>query len=168
MKKHLLLLAAAALSACSSTAQPTAAPAAATPAPASVAPAAAPEAPAAAAAVAPASARLSDEETMRLGREAVAFLFAGDIDGLWPRLDAQVQAQAQSAANFSQLTQQIFGQIGAETSLVEEEVVAPEQQPGLTVYRRRGHYAQIGQDANLLVAFNADGTVAGINIQPAQ
>lgn len=165
MKKHLLLLAAVALSACSSNPEPAATPAAAPPAAAAAAPAAA--TPATPAPVA-ATARLSDDETVRLGREAVAFLFAGDIDGLWPRLDAQVQTQAQSAANFSQLTQQIFGQIGAETSLVEEEVVAPEQQPGLTVYRRRGHYAQIGQDANLLVAFNADGTIAGINISPAQ
>src|SRR5688500_5508083 len=167
MKKLLLLLGAVALSACSKNPEPAATPAAATPA-AAAAPAAATPAAAAPAAATPATARLSDDETMRLGREAVAFLFAGDIDGLWPRLDAQVQTQAQSAANFAQLTQQIFGQIGAETSLVEEQVVAPEQQPGLTVYRRRGHYAQIGQDANLLVAFNADGSIAGINISPAQ
>lgn len=160
MKTYLTVVAAVALAACSNNPEPEAAPAPAAAAPAQQA--------APAPASAPATARLSDEETMRLGREATTLLFADDIDALWPRFDAQVQAQVQSADNFAQMTQQIFAQIGAETSLVEEEVIAPEEQPGLTVYRRRGHYMTIMQDANLLIAFNADGTIAGINIQPAQ
>lgn len=164
MQKHLLLLAALVLSACSRNPDPEYAPEQ-EPGPTAIqvqTDTVAVESPA------PAVARLSDEETMRLGREATALLFAGDIDALWPRFDAQVQGQAQSAANFAQLTQQIFAQIGDEGSLVEEEVLAPEQQPGLSVYRRRGHYMTIMQDANLLIAFNADGTIAGLNIQPAQ
>ena len=171
MKKHLVLLAALALSACSRNPDPEYAPEQ-EPGPTAIevqtdTVAVAASAPVVAA-PAPAAARLSEEETMRLGREAAALIFAGDIDALWPRFDAQVQAQAQSADNFAQLTQQVFAQIGEETNLVEEEVLAPEQQPGLSVYRRRGHYMTIMQDANLLVAFNADGTIAGVNIQPAQ
>ena len=111
---------------------------------------------------------LSEAETMRLGKEAVALLFAGDMETLWPRLDAQVQEQAVSAENFGDLVGQIFGQIGAEMNVVEEEVIQPPAQRGISVYRRRGHYMAIGQNADLLVAFNADGTIAGINIMPAQ
>ena len=167
MKKQVHYLAVIALAACSGNAEPAPAPAPEpAPAAAAAAPAAAPVV--ATEAAASAEARLSDEETMRLGREAAALIFAGDIETLWPRFDAQVQSQAVSADNFAQLTQQIFGQIGAESSVVEEEVIAPEQQPGLSVYRRRGHYMTIMQDANLLIAFNADGSIAGVNIQPAQ
>ena len=113
-----------------------------------------------------AAARLSEEETYRLGRETAALLFANDMTGLWPRFDARVQAQAQSAENFGNMVSQIFAQIGAEMNVVEEEVVADE--PGLSIYRRRSHYLAIGQDANLFVAFNADGSIAGINIRPAE
>lgn len=111
-------------------------------------------------------ARLSDAEAMRLGREAAQLIFAQDMDALWPRFDADVQAQAQSPENFGALMQQVFTQIGEETNLVEEEIIVPPQQPGITVYRRQGHYMGIGGDANLIVAFNADGSIAGVNIQP--
>ena len=113
-------------------------------------------------------ARLSDEETLRLGQEAVELLFANDMEALWPRFDAQVQAQAVSPENFGQMVDQIFGQIGEEMNVVEEEVLASPAQPGISVYRRRGHYMAIGQNADLIVAFNADGTIAGINIMPAE
>lgn len=166
MKKELLLIAALALSACSRNPDPEYAPDAddATPAPAApaaVAPAPVPD-------PAPEVARLSEEETYRLGREAVALLFANDMAALWPRFDADVQAQAQSAENFGNMVTQIFGQIGAEMNVVEEEVMTPPEQPGMSIYRRRSHYLAIGQDANLIVAFNPDGTIAGLNIQPAE
>lgn len=117
---------------------------------------------------APEVAALSEEETTRLGREAVQLLFDRDMATLWPRFDADVQAQAVSQENFGEMVGQIFDQIGAEMNVVEEEVLYPAQQPGLSVYRRRGTYLALGSDANLLVAFNADGSIAGINIQPAE
>ena len=162
MKKQLMVVALLALAACSRNPDPEYAPDSDDAAPVVVAPAPDPAPPAEAAA----SARLSEEETYRLGREAVALLFANNMTELWPRFDADVQAQAQSPENFSAMVTQILSQTGAEMNVVEEEVIADD--PALSIYRRRGHYLAIGMDANLFVAFNADGTIAGINIQPAE
>ena len=117
---------------------------------------------------APAATPLSEEETMRLGREAVQLMFDGDMATLWPRFDADVQAQAVSAESFGDMMAQVFGQIGAEMDVVEEEVVQPAEQPGLSVYRRRSSYLALGGNADLFVAFNADGTIAGVNIRPSE
>jgi hypothetical protein len=113
-------------------------------------------------------AALAEEEAMRLGREAVQLMFDDDVETLWTRFDADVQAQAGSVDNFRGMMQQIFGQIGAEMNVVEEEIVTPEEQPGLRIYRRRSTYIALGSDADLFVAFNADGTIGGINIRPAE
>ena len=163
MRVTLLLASALVLSACSRNPDPEYAPDDADAAPAPAVAEAPPAAPPAAAAT-----RLSDEETMRLGREATALLFAQDIAALWPRFDAAVQSQAGSADNFSGLVAQILGQLGEEMNVVEEAIESNDQYDALSVYRRRSHYLAIGQDANLLIAFNRDGTIAGLNFQPAE
>lgn len=163
MKAPLLLVAAVVLTACSRNPDPEYAP------DQDEAPVAASEVTVETTVEAPAAAtRLSEEETMRLGREAATLLFAQDIATLWPRFDANVQAQAQSQENFGDMVAQIFGQIGAEMTLVEEAVETNPEHAALSIYRRRGNYLAIGQDANLLIVFNADGTIAGLNFQPAE
>ena len=171
MNTKLLLIAALALSACSRNTDPEYAPEPgdAVPGDAPVQtsePAAA--APAAEAPAATAQARLSDEEAYRLGREAAAFLFADDMASLFERFDANVKAQAGTAENFGQMVGQVFAQTGVEGTMVEEAIESDPANPGLAIYRRRGTYLAIGSDLNLLVALNADGTIAGINLQPAQ
>jgi hypothetical protein len=168
MKKMSLLVAALLLAACSRNSDPEYAPEAgdAVPGDAPVettapAPAASEPAPAAAD-------RLSDEEAYRLGREAAAFLFANDMASLFERFDANVKAQAGSAENFGQMVGQVFAQTGVEGSMVEEAIESDPANPALAIYRRRGTYLAIGSDLNLLVALNADGTIAGVNLQPAQ
>lgn len=175
MKTSLLLVAALALSACSRNSDPEYAPepgdavpgdapaAVTEPAPSEPAVEAAPAAPAATA-----TARLSDEEAYRLGREAAALLFADDMTSLFERFDANVKAQAGSAENFGQMVGQVFAQTGVEGTMVEETIESDPSSPGLAVYRRRGTYLAIGSDLDLLVALNADGTIAGINLQPAE
>ena len=164
MKKTLLLAMAVLFAACSRNPDPEYAPegdgAAAPSASASVETQAAPPA--------TPTTRLSDDETMRLGREAAALLFAQDIPALWPRFDGAVQTQAGSAENFGAMVTQIFGQLGEEMNVVEEMIETNEQHPALSVYRRRGHYLAISQDANLIIVFNPDGTIAGLNFQPAE
>ena len=167
----LVLAAAITLTACSRNPDPEYAPDdgdAPAPAPAEVASRAEVASPAEAAPPAVAATALSEEEAMRRGREAVQLLFDGDMAALWPRFDAAVQAQAGSAENFGEMVGQIFDQIGAEMNVVEEEVLNPAAQPGLSVYRRRSTYLGLGADADLYVAFNADGTIGGINIRPAE
>ncbi len=169
--KKFLLVAALALSACSRNSDPEYGPEAgdAVPgdAPATTSEPAAAE-PAATEPAATSTARLSDEDAYRLGREAAAFLFANDMTSLWERFDANVKAQAGSAENFGQMVGQVFAQTGVEGTMVEEAIESDPNTPGLSVYRRRGTYLAIGSDLNLLVALNADGTIAGINLQPAE
>lgn len=161
----LVLAAAVTLSACSRNPDPEYAPDSDD---APAAPAAPAEAAPAAAAAAPTAPALSEEESMRLGREAVQLMFDGDMATLWPRFDADVQAQAVSAESFGDMMAQIFDQIGAEMDVVEEEVLQPAERPGLSVYRRRSNYLGLGGNADLFVAFNADGSIAGVNIRPAE
>ena len=173
MKKELLVLGAIALAAaCSRNPDPEYAPDADdAPVAATATVEAAPAAPPAAAPapVAPApTARLADDEAYRLGREAAALLFADDMSALFERFDAAVKAQVQTPENFGQMVGQVFAQTGAEGTMVEEAIETDPGNPGLAIYRRRGTYSTIGADLNLLVAFNADGTIAGINIQPVQ
>ena len=118
----------------------------------------------------PASAvqRLSDDEAYRLGREAVALLFANDIPALFERFGAEAKAEIQSADNFAALVHEVFAQTGAEGALVEEAIETDPEHPGFTIYRRRGNYLAIGQDLDLFVALNADGSIGGLNILPIQ
>lgn len=179
MKKELLLVAAIALSACSRNPDPEyspdaeAAPTEVIPATGGVAPAPATAAASEAAAApevaaAPAVARLSEEEAYRLGREAAAMLFADDMTGLFERFDAGAKAQVQSAENFGAMVGQVFAQTGVEGTMVEETVDTNPGVPGLVVYRRRGTYLATGSNLDLFVALNADGSIAGINIQPVE
>lgn len=171
MNRKLLLVAVLALSACSRNPDPEYSPDAdddavtVAAAPTTQADVAAPTGPAV---TAPAPTALSDDDAYRLGREAAALLFANDMAGLWTRFDANVQAQAQSAENFGQMVGQVFAQTGVEGTMVEESIERDPGTPGLTIYRRRGTYLAIGADLNLIVALNADGTIAGINIQPIE
>ena len=172
MKTQLLLIAALALSACSRNADPEYGPepgdAVPGDAPVTVTEPAATEPAAASAPAATATARLSDDEAYRLGREAAAFLFADDMASLFARFDANVKAQAGTAENFGQMVSQVFAQTGVEGTLVEEAIESEPSNPGLAIYRRRGTYLAIGSDINLLVALNPDGTIAGINLRPAE
>ena len=117
----------------------------------------------------PAEPNVPEERAMLLGREAVAMLYETRIDELWPRFDSAVHTMAGSAAAFADMTTQIFGQTGPETAVVEEDVFVPPENAELTVYRRRSHYLLTGEmDVDLYIVFNADESIGGVNIRPAE
>jgi hypothetical protein len=160
------LFASAVLAGCASntpatTPEPAAAtPAAAQPAPATTAPATA----------TPASAELTDERTMALGREYAALLHAGEFAKLWEKSSPEAQARFGTVEKFTTEGQGVMTRVGSDMGMVSERVEpARAGMAANKLYIRIGHYATTGQTpVQLVIGLKNDGTIAGLQVRPAQ
>ena len=160
------LLASAVLAGCASN-TPAAAPApdAATPAVAQPAPAAATPAPSAAA-----TAELTDERVMTLGREYAAMLHAGEFDKLWEKSAPEAQQRFGTLERFRTEGGSVMTNVGSDMGMISERV-EPARQGMLAnkLYIRMGHYSKTGQTpVRLVIGLKNDGTIAGVQVRQAE
>ena len=160
------LLASAVLAGCASNTP------ASTPEPASATPAVAQPAPATTAegTTAPPTAEISDERVMALGREYAALLHAGDFDKLWAKSAPEAQARFGTLDRFKAEGGSVMTNVGAEMGLVSERV-EPARAGMLAnkLYLRIGHYTKTGETpVRLVIGLKNDGTIAGVQVRPAE
>ena len=160
------LCASAVLAGCASnTPASTPEPAAATPAVAEPAPAT--TAPATSGA---ATSELTDERTMALGREYAALLHAGDYEKLWEKSAPEAKERFGTLERFKTEGGSVMANVGAEMGMVSERVEPARQ--GMVankLYLRIGHYAKTGQTpVRLVIGLKNDGTIAGLQVRPAE
>ncbi|MDX1444214.1 MAG: peptidoglycan DD-metalloendopeptidase family protein [Gammaproteobacteria bacterium] len=100
------------------------------------------------------------------GRRLTDAFYAGDTATIWQEFDARMQQTMGSEAQLEQFRTQIETQLGEESRIIDEQMVA---QQGYTVYLREVNYAR-GGDTVFIVqwAFDAEGKVAGFAIRPKQ
>jgi predicted metal-dependent phosphoesterase TrpH len=115
----------------------------------------------------PANAVLSDERAMELARGYVELLHARDYDGLWQHM-APEEKELFSADQFRSESERTVGVLGAEVAVVSEEVQPA--RAGMTadkLYVRVSRYAGAETPVRLRIALKNDGSIAGLQVRPA-
>ncbi|HEX2210732.1 MAG TPA: hypothetical protein VHG93_23825 [Longimicrobium sp.] len=124
-------------------------------------------APQPAVAVPAADAVLSDERAMELARGYVELLHARDYDGLWQHM-APEEKERFSADQFRSESERTVGSLGAEVAVVSEEVQpARAGMAADKLYVRVSRYAGAGTPVRLRIALKNDGSIAGLQVRPA-
>lgn len=116
----------------------------------------------------PASSQSEEESTvdpLERGRELTAEFYAGETDSLWSQMSEQMRAAFQNKENLVAFRQQVEEQLGDETEVLNEEV-APA--PPYQVYVRTASFEKGEGPVVVQWTIEADGTVAGFFIRPAQ
>lgn len=112
-----------------------------------------------------ASAPLQAKDPLDHGRELTAQFYSGETGAIWSLMNERMRAALGGEQNLAAFRQQVDGQLGAETKILDEKVTAS---PPYQVYRRTASFEKVGQPVVVQWTLDTDGTIAGFFIQPAQ
>ena len=118
---------------------------------------------------APAAEGLSDERAMQLARGYVELLHAGDYERLWQHVTPAVRERFGTVDRFRSEGLRALSDLGAEVTVVSERVeVARAGMVADKLYMRVSHYARgPGGPVRLMLGLKNDGSIAGLQIRPA-
>ena len=111
---------------------------------------------------------LSDERAMELGRGYAALVQAAEWTQLWDYLHPEARARFESFENFSGAGDRIVSRLGAEMSVVSENVEpARGDMIAEKVYSRISNYTGMpGRQVRLTIGVMSDGSIAGMQVRP--
>jgi hypothetical protein len=106
-----------------------------------------------------------DRDLAARGRALTALMYDGDLQPIWDRSSATLQATLQDIDTIRDVRQQLLESLGLETTLVEERTV---KQTDLEIYVRTVTFERTA-DSRYFVqwAFDLDGAIQGFTIRPA-
>lgn len=100
-----------------------------------------------------------------MGRELTSQFYAGEIAAVWSRMNQDMRKGLGSEANLASFRKQVEGQLGSETVVQDEQVIAS---PPYQVYLRTVSFSKFDQPIQVQWALDAEGNVAGFFIKPKQ
>jgi CubicO group peptidase (beta-lactamase class C family) len=98
------------------------------------------------------------------GRALTGQFLAGDVEPIWARFGEPLRAAIGSAAGFKAFSAQVNGQLGAETSVLREDV---ELNGGIAAYRRVGRWSGVPMPIVITWAIAPGGRIEGFQVAPA-
>ncbi len=115
---------------------------------------------------APLSAQAADSAQLELGRRYTQWLYEGQTDSLWAKFSPEMREAIPTAQALAELRQQITAQVGTETEVVQERIMDPAPEPGLTVYVRSARFSSAPMVIDVMVGTDASGTIQGMSVRP--
>ena len=104
-------------------------------------------------------------DTIEDGRRYTAMFYDGQLDSMWGNMTTEMQTALGSLEAFGKVHAQLMGMFGDEVAVVDEKVV---EQSGYHVYLRTARYATSKALARVQIAFDAQGRIGGLYMQPVQ
>jgi hypothetical protein len=117
---------------------------------------------------APLNAQAADSAQFELGRRYTQWLYEGQTDSLWARFSPEMREALPTAQALAEMRQHILSQAGTETEVVQERIMDPPPEPGLTVYVRSARFSAVPMIIDVMVATDASGTIQGLSVRPQQ
>jgi len=101
---------------------------------------------------------------MDRGRELTALFYKGETGQIWSRMTPEMQNMLGSEEKLAAFRQQVDGQLGAETKVIDEKTTAsaPYQ-----IYLRTASFSKFGKPVAIQWTLDANGQVAGFFVKPA-
>ena len=101
---------------------------------------------------------------MDRGRELTALFYKGETGQIWSRMTPEMQNMLGSEEKLAAFRQQVDGQLGAETKVIDETTTAsaPYQ-----IYLRTASFSKFGKPVAIQWTLDANGQVAGFFVKPA-
>ena len=112
-----------------------------------------------------AQAQVADSVALERGRELTNLFYDGDMDAVVALFDDTMREAIGGPDGLSAFRQQITDQLGAETEVSNEEIIAQGEH---RVYVRTARFEKFGGPINVVWAFDTAGRVAGFQVRPAQ
>jgi murein DD-endopeptidase MepM/ murein hydrolase activator NlpD len=100
---------------------------------------------------------------LKKAREYTPFVSSNTAGPLWAAFDANMRAAMQDSLNFAKTLDAIYVTVGAIKKTLSEEVT---QERGVWVYRAVCEFDKVSDRAELLMAFDPDGKIAGLAVRP--
>lgn len=104
-------------------------------------------------------------DAKQAGRDMTAAFYEGEIGTVWDRFDESMRKAMGGREQLAAFQQQAGSQLGAETGVIDEEVV---EQDGYRIYRRTVIYENVPARFVVQWAFDAEGRIAGFFIRQSQ
>lgn len=110
------------------------------------------------------SAPVTRDDSLKLGRKYVQWVYESQVDSLWDRLDERMRGQLVSKDGLQQQVDQIAINFGGEIEVLEETVSAKD---GNLVYTREVKFdARPEEPAVWMFAIAPDGMIKGAGMRP--
>lgn len=100
-----------------------------------------------------------------MGRELTSQFYAGEMGPVWSRMNQEMRKGLGSEANLAAFRKQVEGQLGSETEVQDEKVIAS---PPYQVYLRTVSFSKFDKPIEVQWALDAEGNIAGFFIKPKQ
>ncbi len=98
-----------------------------------------------------------------IGKRHTESFYSSDIDGLWGRMNTNMQEALGSVEELRQFRQQVGVSLGEETAIISESV---SEMLDYQVYTRLARFEFAPMPIMVSFTFESDGTIAGFFIQP--
>jgi hypothetical protein len=115
---------------------------------------------------APLQAQAADSAQLEPGRRYTQWLYEGQTDSLWARFSPEMRAAIPTAEALATMNEQIKAQVGTETEVLQERIMDPSPEPGMTVYVRSARFSAAPMTIDVMVVTDAAGTIQGLSIRP--
>jgi hypothetical protein len=115
---------------------------------------------------APLDAQAADSAQFELGRRYTQWLYEGQTDSLWAKFSPEMRAAIPTPQDLATMRQQILTQAGTETEVVQERIMDPAPEPGLTVYVRSARFSAAPMIIDVMVGTDASGIIQGMSVRP--
>lgn len=102
---------------------------------------------------------------LEMGRELTSQFYAGEMGPVWSRMNQEMRNGLGSEANLAAFRKQVEGQLGSETEVQDEKVIAS---PPYQVYLRTVSFSKFDKPIEVQWALDAEGNIAGFFIKPKQ
>ena len=115
---------------------------------------------------APLQAQAADSSQFELGRRYTQWLYEGQTDSLWAKFSPEMRAAVPTPEALAEMRQQIEAQAGTEVEVLQERIMDPSPEPGLTVYVRSARFSSAPMIVDVMVVTDATGTIQGLSVRP--
>lgn len=116
----------------------------------------------------PAAAQQADSAGLARGRQYAQWVMEARADTLWALFSPQMRSAIPTADAMRAMSQQIQGQLGAETEVLAERILDPSPAPGLEVYVRSSRFTKAPVVLDLVIALDSAGLIHGLTLRPQQ
>jgi hypothetical protein len=106
-----------------------------------------------------------DPVILERGRTLTSQFYKGETTTIWTKMSGEMKDALSTEANLQSFRQQVDGQLGAETKVIDEKTTA---EGPFQVYLRTASFSKVSMPVRVQWAMTPNGEIAGFFVRPAE